>query len=237
MGAVAVWNIAMRYGDLFGGYVAINGAPSVWERFGPDFEKDFLFRNLESVSLLAIHGLRDEQISPELDREGVRLLRTFSNVAPEFVEVEGGAHSLSGMFMSPETVHYRRMVEFVDAVGREKIPTHVVHRATRGHHGRCYWIRVDDLVEGRAVVEADVVNRGRIVVKSAGARALDVGLHADLLDGGPVLVQVDGEEFRVSFLPRDGRFPRCLPTGDPWTSPDVWCGFRKNQFGRWVRVT
>lgn len=127
---------------------SINGAPSIWEMFGPDNTMRELLPNVLGVPLAVVHGVRDQQIPLVLARDAVTHLRGRGHQGISFVEVPDGEHKLSTMGIEPGNPQFDEIVRCFGAAKRIPWPRHVRHRAREKAHGRAHWVEMDDLHPG-----------------------------------------------------------------------------------------
>lgn len=202
MGGIATWGIAARRWDGLSMAVSINGAPSIWERFGPDRTSRELLPNLLNLPFTVVHGRRDEQIPAVLDREAVAQLRQLGHRRLSFIEVPDGEHRLSTMRFTPDSLPFEAVVRCYRSARRSPWPVQVQHRARDRESGRAHWVAVDDVAPGRtASVAASVSRRSRLDITAAGTARLRLFLSDRLVAPGRVLVTVNGTPKAVDFVP------------------------------------
>ncbi|MEU1290596.1 hypothetical protein [Kitasatospora sp. NPDC005856] len=202
MGGIATWSIAMRRWDSLSMATSINGAPSMWEMFGPDQAMRELLPNLVNLPFAVVHGNRDQQIPPVLDQDAVTQLRRRGHQELSFIEVPDGEHKLSTMRLLPGTPQFDDVVRCYRSARRASWPGRVRHRARESEHGRAHWVAVDGIAAGRtASVEARAVDRSRLDVRTAGCSRVRLFLSDRLVDPGRVVVTVNGSDQAVDFRP------------------------------------
>ncbi|MEV6726327.1 hypothetical protein AB0M94_35975 [Streptomyces xanthochromogenes] len=202
MGGIATWSIALRRWDVLSMAASINGAPSMWEMFGPDRTMRELLPNLMNLPFAAVHGSQDQQIPPVLDRDAVGHLRRLGHRSISFIEVPDAEHKLSTMRLLPGTPQFDEVVRCYRSARRTSWPGQVHHHARESEHGRAHWVAMDGIVVGgTASVEARAVTRSRLDIRTVGCSRLRLFLSDRLVEPGPVLVTVNGEEQTVDFRP------------------------------------
>ncbi|MFJ3878468.1 dienelactone hydrolase family protein [Streptomyces sp. NPDC090077] len=202
MGGIATWGMASRRWDGLAMAASINGAPSLWEMFGPDNTMRELLPNALGVPLTVVHGVRDRQIPLVLARDAVTHLRGRGHRGISFVEVPEGEHRLGTMGFEPGNPQFDEVVRCFGAAQRKPWPGHVRHRARERAHGRAHWVEMADLHPGTtATVDARAVDRGHLVVRASGCSRLRLFLGDRLVDRGRVLVTVNDEVREMDFRP------------------------------------
>ncbi|MFE0774898.1 dienelactone hydrolase family protein [Streptomyces sp. NPDC058861] len=202
MGGIATWGMASRRWDGLAMAASVNGAPSIWEMFGPDNTMRELLPNALGVPLTVVHGARDRQIPLVLARDAVTHLRGRGHQGVSFVEVPDGEHGLSTMGIEPGKPQFDEIVRCFDTARRTPWPGRVLHRAREEAHGRAHWVEMKDLLPGStATVDARAVDRTHLVVRASGCSRLRLFLGDRLVDHGRVLVTVNGGSREVDFRP------------------------------------
>ncbi|MEU2834392.1 hypothetical protein ABZ667_38105 [Streptomyces lavendulae] len=202
MGGIATWGLVSRRWDGLAMATPINGAPSIWEMFGPDNTMRELLPNVLSVPLTVVHGVRDQQIPLVLARDAVTHLRGRGHQGISFVEVPDGEHKLSTMGFEPGNPQFDEVVRCFGASKRTLWPGHVRHRARERAHGRAHWVEMDDLPPGStATVAARAVDRTHLVIRASGCSRLRLFLSDRLVDHGRVLVTLNDESREIDFRP------------------------------------
>ncbi|MET7717253.1 hypothetical protein [Streptomyces sp. NPDC005407] len=202
MGGIATWGIASRRWDSLAMVASINGAPSIWEMFGPDKAMRELLPNLLNLPFTVVHGNRDQQIPAVLDKEAVTELRSLGHQGISLVEVPEGEHKLSTMQIVPGNPQFDVVVQCFRSSRRTQWPEHVRHYAREGENGRAHWVAMDDLAPGRtAAVEARAVDRARLDVRAYGCSRMRLFLSDRLVDPGRVLVTVNNVPREIDFRP------------------------------------
>lgn len=202
MGGIAAWNTTARCWDRTSMTGSVNGAPSVWELFGPDRTMRELLPNLLNLPLAVIHGGRDKQIPSALDRDAVEHLRSLGHRRISFVEVAEGEHQLSTMRFVPGTPQFDSVVRCFRSSRREPWPRRIVHRARESGTGRAHWVEISHITPGRAAhVEARATGRSGIDIQVTGASRVRVLLSEQLVRPGRVFVRVNGEPREYEFRP------------------------------------
>ncbi|MGW0121559.1 dienelactone hydrolase family protein [Streptomyces sp. NPDC003327] len=202
MGGIATWGMASRRWDGLAMAASVNGAPSIWEMFGPDTTMRELLPNALGVPLAVVHGVRDRQIPLVLARDAVTQLRGRGHRGIAFVEVPDGEHKLSTMGIEPGNPQFDEIVRCFGAARRTPWPGRVRHRARERAHARAHWVEMDDLHPGRtATVDARAVDRTHLVVRASGCSRLRLFLSDRLVDHGRVRVTVNDASRSVDFRP------------------------------------
>lgn len=202
MGGIATWGMASRRWDGLAMAASINGAPSIWEMFGPDNTMRELLPNVLGVPLTVVHGVRDQQIPLVLARDAVTHLRGRGHQGISFVEVPDGEHKLSTMGIEPGNPQFDEIVRCFGAAKRIPWPRNVRHRARERAHGRAHWVEMDDLHPGvTATVDARAVDRTHLVIRASGCSRLRLFLGDRLVDHGRVLVTVNDRSREIDFRP------------------------------------
>lgn len=199
MGGVTTWDLAARHWDALSLAVPINGALSVWQRFGPDETAAAVEPSLLNLALVVVHGVDDEQIPADLDGATVARLRLLGHTALQYLPVPG-SHALTSLDLSPESECFRRVLQVARSAVRRPWPQHVAYRM-RGKDARLHWLEVRGITPGRtATVVADV--RGSIIsVQCSEAAEVAVHLSEALISPGPVTVVVNGRAHELLFVP------------------------------------
>ncbi|GAA3856436.1 hypothetical protein [Streptomyces sedi] len=203
MGALATWNLAMRYGDRLCAAVPINGALSMWETFGTDRRKRALLPNVLTLPLFVVHGAEDTQIPPAFDRQSVATLRESGHPALRHVEVPGGGHALETLNLADGAAPL--LGELADWLAGRRRPgpaARITHRALDDRHGRSRWVAVRGVAPGAvAEVRAERLAADAVRVTVTGAREVRLHLGSDLFAPGEVAVSVNGVAHTVEFRP------------------------------------
>ncbi|MER7736459.1 hypothetical protein ABTX80_36865 [Streptomyces erythrochromogenes] len=200
MGGIAAWSLASRHWAGLSMAASINGAPSIWELFGPDRAMRELLPNLLNLPFVVVHGSRDKQIPIGLDKEAVTQLGRLGHRGVTLVEVPDGEHKLSTMQLLPGNPQFDAVVQGYRASRRESWPSHVLHRARETESGRAHWIAMDGITNGETgSVEAWVRNRSHLDIHAVHASRIRLFLHDRILNSGRVSITVNGESRRVSF--------------------------------------
>lgn len=203
MGGIAVWNLAMRRWWETAAAFVVNGAPSMWERFGPDDTIDQLMANLAPVPLTIVHGVKDAQIPCAMAEEGAR--RALLAGAPDvtFIAVPHGEHAWDSMDLVPQTPQFEAIVaRILQTPARPTWPRMLTHRAVNDDHGRVHWVSLTGIEPNQpAEVRAEVVGPRTITVQSRGARLLQLSLSQELVTPGPVHLVVNGHSHAITFRP------------------------------------
>lgn len=204
MGAVATWNVAARYWHSWAGAAPINGALSVWERFGPDGEAAAILPNLVQVPVQAVHGSIDRRIPAELEAVTIKALRARGNANAAQVLVGGGDHPLSTMGLVPGSEHFEALASWAVARRRNPYPRCVSHCTLDLSHGRSHWIEVIELGQPGcpAQVHAEVADPHEIIVQASGARRLALHFHHRFVNPGDVRIVVNGRILQHHFAAR-----------------------------------
>ncbi|ROR43215.1 hypothetical protein [Kitasatospora cineracea] len=218
MGALATWNLAMRFGDRFCAAVPVNGALSMWELFGTDRRKRALLPNLLPLPVFVLHGDADRQIAPRFDRESVAALRGLGHPELRHAEIRGGGHTLESLDLTGRNAPLRsELADWLSARRRGRVPAAVRHRALDGSHGRAHWIAVDRIApQAVAEVRAERRSATAIDVAVTGAREVRLHLRGDLFAPGRLDVAVNGVRHAVAFRPDPDRLLHSYrETADP----------------------
>ncbi|QMU74634.1 alpha/beta hydrolase [Streptacidiphilus sp. PB12-B1b] len=218
MGALATWNLAMRFWGRFCAAVPINGALSMWEAFGTDLRKRALLRNLLPLPLFVVHGAEDTQILPRFDRESVAGLRELGHGELRYSEVAGGRHALGTLDLERgESPRFRELAGWLAGRHRSGAVTEIRHRALDHGHARAYWVELDRLVpQSIAEVHAERMSGDAIRIRVSGAQQVRLHLRSDLFAPGDVSVEVNGVLHTVEFRPETSRLLQSYrETGDP----------------------
>ncbi len=194
MGAIATWNLAMRFSDEFAAVVPINGAPSLWEAFGPDRRTQALLPNVGDLPLFVVHGAQDEQIPVALARRAVADLRARGHPALEYVEVPDGEHALESLGLDAGSPLFERLAAWL--APRRRSPEPAAFTFCAAEPGGVHWLRLRSL-ERHQVAEAYAARPApnQFVVEVSGAREVEVRLGSDT--GTAVSVSVNGVITRV----------------------------------------
>ncbi|MFI6015590.1 hypothetical protein ACIBAG_43680 [Streptomyces sp. NPDC051243] len=202
MGGIATWGTASRRWDSLAMAASINGAPSIWERFGPDRTMRELLPNLLNLPFTVVHGARDQQIPAVLDKEAVTELKRLGHREISLVEVPEGEHKLSTMDIAPGNPQFDAIVRRFRRSRRAPWPAHVRHHARESENGRAHWVAMDGLASGRtAAVEARAVDRTHLEARVHGCSRLRLFLSDRLVDPGRVLVTVNDDIREIDFRP------------------------------------
>ncbi|WP_231741813.1 alpha/beta hydrolase-fold protein [Paucibacter sp. KCTC 42545] len=203
MGAIAAWNIAARHWESFAALLSINGALSVWERFGPDMAAAQLQANLLPVAIRSLNGTLDQKVPPELAASTIERLRTAGHFAARQILVEYGDHPMQTMNLMPGSTHYDALGLWLGKQRRVAWPTLVRHCTVDATHGRAHWIEVSKRREprGAGVVVAQVVAPDAIEIQARGVARLTLNLSRKLVRPGALLVSVNGVARHVEFEP------------------------------------
>ncbi|MFJ3235686.1 hypothetical protein [Streptomyces sp. NPDC086787] len=202
MGGIATWGIASRRWDSLAMAASINGAPSIWEMFGPDQTMRELLPNLVNLPFTVVHGSRDQQIAPILDTEAVTQLRRMGHQRISLVEVPDGEHKLSTMQIDPGNPQFDKIVHYFRSARRTPWPLRVRHHARESENGRAHWVEIKDIIPGQtATVEGRVVDRKHLDVRTSGCSRICVFLSDRLIDPGRVLVTVNDAPREILFRP------------------------------------
>ncbi|MFC7221189.1 hypothetical protein ACFQLX_23945 [Streptomyces polyrhachis] len=202
MGAIAVWNITSRYWDRWSMAAPINGAPSMWEIFGPDRVVRKLLRNLTNVPLCAVHGQQDRQIPAALDKEAVDYLRSIGHPEVSFVGVAQGEHNLSTMDLQRGQPQFERIAELYRQARRPQWPSKLRHFASSGDSGRAHWLALEGITQGKiGSFKACVSDRAKIDLSVTNAARTRVFLSSRLVDPGQVLITLNDATRVVNFKP------------------------------------
>ncbi|MDT0267442.1 hypothetical protein RM844_14215 [Streptomyces sp. DSM 44915] len=218
MGALATWNLAMRYGDRLSAALPINGALSMWETFGTDRRKRALLHNVLPLPLFVVHGAQDTQIPPRFDRESVAQLRAAGHGQLRYTEVAGGQHALETLdLVNGDGPLFREVTDWLAARRRPGAVTDIRHRAVDDEHGRCHWVALRGITpQAVAEVHAERLARDAIRIEVTGAEEVALHLRGDLFAPGRVRVRLNGAEHTVEFRPATRRLLESYrATGDP----------------------
>lgn len=202
MGGITAWGIASRRWDALAMAASINGAPSIWEMFGPDKTMRELLPNLLNLPFTVVHGGRDQQIPPVLDKEAVTQLRGLGHQGISFIEVPDGEHQLRTMRIVPGNPQLDEIARGFNSARRTPWPTRTRHHARESDHSQAHWVAMEDLVPGEtATVEAQAVGRKHLVIRTLGCLRLRLFLSDRLVDPGRVLVTINNQTEEIDFRP------------------------------------
>jgi len=203
MGGLAAWNLGMRFWPTWAAGVPINGAVSVWERFGPDRQAGELLHNLLNLPLFVVHGANDTQIPPELDRRSVAALRKWGHPALSYAEVPAGGHSLTSLGTGQDSAWYRCVTTWLSDRMRRTVMDQLRHRASESAHGRAHWVELVDIERGTvAEVRASRTSRQKVEVNVRGARQVSIHLTREWATPGSLVdISLNGAQSHVLFEP------------------------------------
>lgn len=203
MGGIATWNLALRRWGWFSMAASINGAPSMWEMFGPDGQLQALLPNLLALPMAVLHGSRDQQIPPRLDRDAVNRLRGMGHKNVTFDEIAQGEHRLESMALEPGSTQFAALVNSYRGSLRDPWPRTVEHRATDSDSGRALWVSIDDIATGHtARVRATVVNSHHIDIVTENTSKMTLHLSDRLIRPGLTALTVNSVTQEIMFTPR-----------------------------------
>ncbi|MFI6385847.1 alpha/beta hydrolase [Nonomuraea sp. NPDC050540] len=202
MGGITAWNLAARRWDELSLAASINGAPSIWELFGPDQSMRDLLPNLVNLPFVVVHGSMDQQIPPALDKEGVARLRALGHPDLSYLEVAGGEHRLSTMSWTPGSPHTDLVIRRLRSGRRRTWPARVRHQARECDGGRAHWVAIERITPGRTGwVDARVASRSHVEIRTAHAAYLRLFLSDRIVNPGRIRVTVNGVTRHVEFTP------------------------------------
>jgi pimeloyl-ACP methyl ester carboxylesterase len=203
MGGIAAWNLALRRWSRWSVAGSVNGAPSLWELFGPDGEVSTLLPNLLAIPLVVLHGTEDRQITPQLDRDAVGRLRALGHENLTHVEVASGEHSWESMSLVPSSSQFAALADSIGRAVRDPWPKSVEHRATKDEGERALWLSLSGVPpRATAWARACVVGPNYIEVAVENAAQVTLHLNERLVEPGQVQVSVNSVVRTVEFEPQ-----------------------------------
>lgn len=170
MGGFGAWNLGMRFPDRFAGVVAYAGGVSRNEWF---VKEDTRFRellvNLLHTPIFFLHGDADFTVPIKGDRLSKKCLE---DLGYDFVyrEVKRSSHMLP---VGEGSKLHGEITSWIDDRRRDPAPSHVVHLAHDLDHAAAYWVRIDAMEGGTALVDAEWKDGG-LRVDSEGVTRLTV---------------------------------------------------------------
>ena len=187
------WFLAMHYPDLFAAAAPMAGCPAT-KKGGMDFR---YLGNLLNVPVYAVHGAADETISIEPERKAESVLRRLSYDF-KFEEIPNGSHG-SPSQRAPQ------IVKWFESQQRDPAPAHVCYRKQTSGPKLCYWMMIGRNPNKRpAALDARIVKRNRIELKTARVGQLVLFLNDDLVDAdGPIEVYNNGK-LAKTYEPKPG---------------------------------
>jgi predicted esterase len=224
MGAVAALQIAARYWSRFAAVISINGALSMWERFGPDRASDLLRRNLAKVPVRFVHGCHDRTIPLSLCEEGLDKLRKLQALDAEIVAVDDGEHDLGSMNLVAESSACRGLVAWLGALERRRdAPRRFDHWVVDTGRGRAHWVEIVKTAGDKRPLCVTATNLGQnhIDITTSGSSKVVVHLTQAIVGQGPVTIYLNGVAHRADFRPSlPGWLESYRDTFDPLLAAD-----------------
>ncbi len=175
MGGFGAWNIGMRFPDRFAGVVAYAGGVSRNEWF---VKEDKLARellvNFLHTPIFFLHGDADFTVPIKGDRLSKKCLE---DLGYDFVyrEVKRSQHMLP---VGDGSKLHGEITSWIDERRRDAAPAQVVHVAHDLDHAAAYWVRIDAMEGGTALVDAEWSDEG-LRVDSEGVTKLTVFVRGD----------------------------------------------------------
>lgn len=182
MGGYATWNLGMRFSDRFAALVPIAGGTSLREGpiNGPDERIRSLLVNLMHLPAYVVHGDSDELVPALYDTRSIKTL-TELGYPHRYHEIAGGKHMLP---VREGTAAMKSIQRWLGDKKRESHPREIRHRVLDVNHGRCYWLRIDKLIDDEkpGEVRARIDKRNRIALVSENVQALTIFIDEELID-------------------------------------------------------
>ena len=180
-GGNGTWFMAIRYPDLFAAAAPMAGCPQTAKG---RVDYPYLL-NLLNVPVYACHGAADETISIRFDRKAAELLKA-QGYDCHLEEIPDGGHG------SPQQ-RVPQIVEWFASKQRDPNPSCIRYLKQTAGLKRCYWLLIGKTRQA-AVVEAKIVGRSSIELKTSHVRKLILFLNDQLVDvQRPVMVFHNGQ--------------------------------------------
>ncbi len=233
MGGAACWYLISHYPDVFAAAGIFCGYCDyrLWEKPGgltfhmhpweePSWQSRsavLLVENLEHTPVWMVHGEWDRSVGGGVSVEHSRQMA-------HLLAERGFQHKLT---VVPKTGHGCRKPQIAEEVigwllkqKKRRAPRHVALATFSLRHNLSYWVRIEQLVEygRRGLVDAEVDQAGRIVVRTENVRALSLGPTSPCAEPA---VTIDGQELGSVSLDAPMGFLR--GRDDAWTlgEPDA----------------
>ena len=229
MGGDGVWQIGLRYADLFAALAPVCAA-TTWRLFDDSVvdtltaavrDESSPLPHAENALHLPIamhHGALDQSVRVEHSRRmAVRLQDLGYDVQyTEYPEVDHDVWT--------QAYADGRMFAWFDSYRRDPAPAKVVHvTANPRRYGRSYWVRIEALQTPHALgrITAEAHSGNRVTVRTDNVRQLSLQLDTPLLDPQrQVTIVVDGATCYTGMAPAGGWLPLQLESGDCTVRPD-----------------
>lgn len=215
MGGTGSWHLGVHYADRFAGIVPVAGNADylAWQKHwgwnapfpGRNDALRWLVQeaqtprayagNLLNLPAYVLHGTADTIVPVDHARNTVAELRRLG-CPVQYLEFPGVGH---GGFPADAEAE---ALAWVCGFQRESWPRRVSWTADLMRQGDAYWVRLEEkrVPLGLARVDAEVLDRRRVRVRTANLAAFSIRRDGELFDpGAPLFVEVDEE--RVIFPP------------------------------------
>jgi len=190
-GGTGAWYMAIHNPDVFAAAAPMAGAPQT----GPK-QLDYRFLvNLLHVPVRAAHGVADETIDIKFERKAGEWL---SEMGYDFQldEIPNGDHG-SAQARAPQ------LVEWLATKRRQANPTRIRYRKPTGGVKMLYWLIIGS-TKSTASIEAEIVGRRELRLKTTRVRQVVVFLNSDLADLTKPIAVVHNDRRLGAFKPEPG---------------------------------
>jgi len=182
MGGYGTWNLGMRFSDRFGALVPMAGGMSLREGpvGRPDERVRSLLVNLLHLPAYIVHGDSDELVPALYDTRSIKAL-TGLGYPHRYHEIAGGKHLLP---VREGSKVMKSIQKWLKDRKRDSHPREIRHRVLDLDHGRCYWLRIEKLIdpEKPGEVRARIDKRNRIALITENVHSLTVFIDEELID-------------------------------------------------------
>lgn len=179
MGAIAAWELSMRFPQLFSSLVSISGTPSMWELIGSDAKTEALMGNLINTPVMVLHGDNDDQIPVDMARANVRKLEELGHANATLVEVTGGCHGLETMQLDANEQYLGLLANWIIGHQRQTEPKAIQHVAFDDRFARSFWLEMAGIRPGdKAVVAGSVSEENVVEISVSNASTLILHLES-----------------------------------------------------------
>ncbi|MDW7681515.1 MAG: prolyl oligopeptidase family serine peptidase, partial [bacterium] len=213
MGGAGVWNIGLKYPDLFAALAPIMGPTEFNFWIGAPTEKlpsfrSFLYQKRSALSfaenalqlpVLCHHGVMDDIVPIEQSRKMVSRFHELG-YAIRYVEHPQAAH---GGF-EPEME--QSIYDWFQDHEKNPNPSRVKVKAGALDQAKAYWIEIEKFIKLNefAIVDAEITAQNSFDIKTENVARFRLFLNDYLVDGQqPLLFRIDGETYDDFQLPSD----------------------------------
>ncbi|HDP98436.1 MAG TPA: hypothetical protein ENN22_04530, partial [bacterium] len=213
MGGAGVWNIGLKYPDLFAALAPIMGPTEFNFWIGAPTEKlpsfrSFLYQKRSALSfaenalqlpVLCHHGVMDDIVPIEQSRKMVSRFHELG-YAIRYVEHPQAAH---GGF-EPEME--QSIYDWFQDHEKNPNPSRVKVKAGALDQAKAYWIEIEKFIKLNefAIVDAEITAQNSFDIKTENVARFRLFLNDYLVDGQqPLLFRIDGQTYDDFQLPSD----------------------------------